>query len=185
METVFNDVDGTIAQAMQLMNSDGECLPALWCFLHSLRSLATMPGVQQARWVPACATLTQWCRSPSFCGGGALQVLFALPFTPCCLPSPRPPSSLASAERAERMEVEKEAVKIQTNVRAWLLQRNYKSVRQSVTRLQAGRLAPTSRWAFFSCTWPWALQARPLLPVGQPLSACSIRRQAHAAGTAT
>lgn len=59
METVFNDVDGTIAQAMQLMNSD------------------------------------------------------------------------------ERMEVEKEAVKIQTNVRAWLLQRNYKSVRQSVTRLQA------------------------------------------------
>lgn len=39
---------------------------------------------------------------------------------------------------AERMEVEKEAVKIQTNVRAWLLQRNYKIVRQSVTRLQAG-----------------------------------------------
>ena len=40
--------------------------------------------------------------------------------------------------RTERMEVEREAVKIQTNVRAWLLQRNYKTVRQSVTRCQAG-----------------------------------------------
>jgi hypothetical protein len=38
----------------------------------------------------------------------------------------------------ELLDVEKEAVKIQANVRSWLLQRNYRNLRLSVTRFQAG-----------------------------------------------
>jgi hypothetical protein len=113
---------------------------------HARRAASTLGAcVCNPHAVVSIADILWWACSASSVRPAFHAMLFAI--------SP-PPSSLASAERAERMEVEKEAVKIQTNVRAWLLQRNYKSVRQSVTRLQAGRLAPTLRWAFFRAPGP-------------------------------
>ena len=48
-----------------------------------------------------------------------------------------------SLDAAERLDIEHEAKKIGTNVRAWLLQKNYRNVRQSMVRFQA-RAFPTA-----------------------------------------
>ncbi len=37
----------------------------------------------------------------------------------------------------ERLDIEQEAKIIRTNVRAWLLQKNYRNVRQAMVRFQA------------------------------------------------